>query len=117
MTENMSNMNGAFSFLLGDTKQTILSENVFARLQSFGRGVARLYFVNEEGNEIDVPSDFWIRDITIPSSVIDVDRSPNTCYFTLLWTNSYKFSFDGICSKFINQQQWAILSHHKWEKV
>jgi hypothetical protein len=113
----IEDMNGNFSFIVGDTKQTMLSENVFARLHSFSRGLARLYFVNEEGSKIDIPSDFWIRDITIPSSIIDLDRTPNTCYFTLLWTNSYEFSFDGICSKIINQQQWAIQSHYDWKKV
>ena len=56
-------MNGSFSFLRGVTKQAELDDGIHIRLQILGRGSARIYFVNQDGVQIDVPEGFYIRDI------------------------------------------------------
>jgi hypothetical protein len=53
-----------FKFLRGVTKQAELDDGIHIRLQVLGRGMARIYFVNQDGVQIDVPQGFNVRDLT-----------------------------------------------------
>lgn len=110
-------MNGSFSFLSGVTKQAELADGIHIRLQIIGRGTVRLYFVNHDGVEIDVPESFYIRDITYQNEIIDLETAPDTSYFVLFWLYSYECVYLGITWKFITQQQWDIQDGPNWIDV
>jgi hypothetical protein len=57
--------------------------------------LARLYFINDESVQIDVLSEFYIRDITYPGEFIDMDTAPDTEYFILFWFCSSEYSYQG----------------------
>jgi hypothetical protein len=54
-----------FKFLRGVTKQAELDDGIHIRLQVLGRGMARIYFVNQDGVQIDVPKGFYVREMKL----------------------------------------------------
>ena len=99
-------MNGSLSFLRGVTKQAELDDGIHIRLQIWGRGSARIYFVSQDGVQNDVPEGFHVRDITYQNEIIELETAPDTRYFVLFWLYSYECVYLGITWKFITQQQW-----------
>ena|GEM_PF-5402701 len=114
-----TDMNGSFSFLRDELKQTKLQDNVFAVLAYCGPGMAQMYFANEAGDEIAVPDDFYLRDITNTYNIVDMEPigRQNIKIFVLIWTNSYEFGYLGNKCKLYKQQQWAIYGDQTWDTV
>lgn len=108
---------GTFSFRRSVTKQTELVDGIHIRLQNLGRGTARLYFVNNDGVQIDVPEGFYVRDITHQNEIIDLETAPDTRYFFMFWLYSYECIYREISWKFITQQQWSIQDGPNWIDV
>ena len=108
---------GTFAFNDNTTKQTKMDDGIYARLQTIGSGsgYSILYFVNNDGREIEVPTCFYIHDITDTNNIkilYTVRRDKH--FFVLLWTNSYEMSYSGKKSMLMNERQWTTKGAHSW---
>ncbi len=106
---NMINsFKGSFSFKNEVIRETRISENVFLRVQKVNPAVVRVYFVDENLNDINIPVGFEIFDLT--NNVV-TNPFPGHQDYGLAWSDSYEFRYNGepIIHLF-NQRQWAIKS-------
>lgn len=105
-------MNGSFSLLHDVMKQTEIADGIFLKLEIMGRGAARLYFIDKDGVQIDVPAGFVIRDVTHNKKVI-MNVAPESRYFVLCWEYNYECVYRRLKWNFISQQEWRITETSK----
>jgi hypothetical protein len=92
-----------------------INEDVFAKLQTTGKGYSVLYFVNGVGDRVDIPTCFFVCDIT------DEDDQPYLTtilpgeqMFVLLWEHNYEMHYAGKKTTLIQDSRWAVSGNFAW---
>lgn len=89
----MSDVSDVFSHTAKDIREFRLDDNTYVILINAAPGLARLSFVNKEGESIDIPLGFYLRDITNEAfgEVVEMKPIANTKLFCLAWNQNYEF--------------------------
>eukprot|EP01041_Mallomonas_annulata_P002826 gene2826-5554_t len=76
------------------------------RLEQISHGAARLYFVDNDGAQINIPNEIVVYDNTFNVPCLPISRSK---IFILVWSDSYCITFRGeTILEMFNQRQWEL---------
>ena len=84
-----------------------INDNILLRLERVGFSIARLYFINNEQAEINIPANLLVVDQTNGNAQVQPLLSNQ--YFVLAWSVNYAVIYDGVSIMGLtNQRQWAV---------
>ncbi|PKK56176.1 hypothetical protein RhiirC2_722030 [Rhizophagus irregularis] len=99
---------GSFSYKNNNSNTVVIDHNNKAILENIDPTIARIYFVNNGGNHIQIPNNMTLRDVTnsnnVPRTIVNGAES-----FLISWINNYTLLRDNVeIFKLENQKQQAI---------
>ena len=101
-------MSKIIPFVIRDTKEMKLNDELFVRISIIERGLACLFLIDNYGDIVHIPKGFFLKDITSPNCIIDKDVLLETQTFALLLSNNYEFGYKDKKIKIINRQEWEV---------
>lgn len=101
-----------FSFI---DSQTVLSvpvnEETTMCIQRANHGVARIYFIQKNGLEINIPDGIKVYDVTNTVYLSPFSKKP---YFALGWTDNYSITLNGVpILDLVNERIWNVTTYPK----
>ena len=99
-----------FSFYNDDTlhKTLLIHDDLFLRMSQVDESIVEMYFVNNDGNRIDIPKELIVINNFTNKRV---NRYSNTQTFALVWSENYTISMNNLCIvKITKEREWSIES-------